>query len=141
MNFFKVFTLTPWDSLNSDTLTEIKLFSLKNIFKTFPVIEPEFIDDLLSKLYKFKQYSWIECIKRIVGPNDEDYDITPWNFVWGMDNERRIYQLLLQKTEDKRLNDRYKERLKAQAEFKQNMFALQVQEIIDNRKRLEDIAI
>jgi hypothetical protein len=47
---------------------------------------------------------------------------------------------VLQKTEDKRLNDRYKERLKAQAEFKQNMFALQVQEIIDNRKRLEDIA-
>jgi hypothetical protein len=32
------------------------------------------------------------------------------------------------------------ERLQAQREFKQNMFALQVQEIIDNRKRLEDIA-
>ncbi len=100
MNLFKVFTLTPWDSLNSDTLTEIKLYSLKNIFKTFPVIEPEFFDDLLSHLYKFKHYSWVESIKRIVGPSDEDYDIKPWNLMWGMDNERRIFQFLFQKVKD-----------------------------------------
>ncbi|MFW9867531.1 MAG: hypothetical protein ACFFEN_15660 [Candidatus Thorarchaeota archaeon] len=96
-NFFTVFTLTPWDSLNTNTLTEVKLFSLKNIFKTFPVIEPGFFDDILSNLYKYKHYSWVECIKRIVGPNNEDYDITPWNFVWGMDHERRMFQFLFQK--------------------------------------------
>ena len=100
-NFFKIYTLTPWDSLNSKILTEVKLYSLKDLFKTFPVIEPEFFDDILSNLYKFKQYSWVESIKRIVGPNAEDYDIKLWNFVWGMDNERRIYQLLIQKTEEK----------------------------------------
>ncbi|MFX1417911.1 MAG: hypothetical protein ACFE9N_03205 [Promethearchaeota archaeon] len=100
-NFFKIYTLTPWDSLDLKTLTEVKLYSLKNIFKTFPVIEPEFFDDILSNLYKFKHYSWVESIKRIIGPNNEDYQIEPWNFVWGMDNERRIYQLLMQKSEEK----------------------------------------
>lgn len=100
MNFFKVFTLTPWDSLNSETLTEVKLYSLRNIFKTFPVIEPEFFDDLLSNLYNFTHYSWVECIKRIVGPNNEDYDIKPWNLMWAMDNERRIFQFLFQKVKD-----------------------------------------
>jgi len=100
MYLFKVFTLTPWDSLNSDILTEVKLFSLKNIFKKFPVIEPEFFDDMLSNLYKFKHYSWVECIKRIVGPRDEDYDIKPWNLVWGMDSNRRIFQFLFQKVKD-----------------------------------------
>ncbi|UCC18152.1 MAG: hypothetical protein JSV62_08515 [Promethearchaeota archaeon] len=100
-NFFKIYTLTPWDSLDLKTLTEVKLFSLKNIFKTFPVIEQEFFDDILSNLYKFKHYSWVESIKRIIGPNDEDYEIEPWNFVWGMDNEKRFYQLLIQKSEGK----------------------------------------
>jgi len=100
MNLFKVFTLTPWDSLNLDTLTEVKLYSLKNIFKTFPVIEPEFFDDVLSNLYKFTHYSWVESIKRIIGPRDEDYDIKPWNLMWGMDNERRIFQFLFQKVKD-----------------------------------------
>ena len=100
MNFFKVFTLTPWDSLNSEILTEVKLYSLKNIFTTFPVIEPEFFDDLLSNLYNYKQYSWVECIKRIVGPRDEDYDIKPWNLIWGMDKERRIFQFLFQKVKN-----------------------------------------
>jgi 16S rRNA C1402 (ribose-2'-O) methylase RsmI len=32
-----------------------------------------------------------------VGPNNEDYDITPWNFIWAMDNEGRIFQFLIQK--------------------------------------------
>ena len=100
-NFFKIYTLTPWDSLNSNELTEVKLFSLKNILSTFPIVEPEFFDDILSNLYKYKHYSWVESIKRIVGPNAEDYDIEPWNLLWGMDNDRRIYQLLMQKTEEK----------------------------------------
>ncbi|MFX0004875.1 MAG: hypothetical protein ACFE9C_12820 [Candidatus Hodarchaeota archaeon] len=100
-NFFKIYTLTPWDSLNSKVLSEVKLYSLKNIFKKFPVIEPEFFDDILSNLYKFEHYSWYESIKRIVGPNAEDYDIKLWNFLWGMDTDRRIYQLLIQKVEER----------------------------------------
>ncbi|MFW9819780.1 MAG: hypothetical protein ACFFE5_09240 [Candidatus Thorarchaeota archaeon] len=100
-NFFKIYTLTPWDSLNSNELTEVKLLSSKNIFNTFPVIEPEFFDDILSNLYKHKHYSWVESIKRIIGPNAEDYDIKPWNLLWGMDNDRRIFQLLMQKKEEK----------------------------------------
>ncbi|MFX1411853.1 MAG: hypothetical protein ACFFA6_16020 [Promethearchaeota archaeon] len=99
-SFFRVFTLTPWDSLNLKTLAEVKLYSLKNIFKSFPVIEPEFFDDLLSNLYKFDHYSLIESVKRIVGPENEDYDIKPWNFIWGMDNERRIFQFLFQKVKN-----------------------------------------
>ena len=96
-SFFSIFTFTPWDSLNTKELTEVKLFSFKNIFKTFPVIEPGFFDDLLSNLYNFKHYSWVESIKRIVGPNNEDYDIKTWNLIWGMDREGRIFQFLIQK--------------------------------------------
>jgi len=96
-NFFSVFTYTPWDSFNATILTEVKLLSLKNIIKTFPVIEPGFFDDLRSNMYKFNHYSWVECIKRIVGPKNEDYDIKPWVFIWGMDHDRRIFQFLIQK--------------------------------------------
>ncbi|MHA2281071.1 MAG: hypothetical protein ACXAC5_09495 [Promethearchaeota archaeon] len=92
---------TPWDSLNSNNLTQVKLFSLQNIFKSFPVIEPEFFDDLLSNLYEFKHYSWTECIKRIVGPNDEDYDISSFDFIWAYDDQNRMYQFLFQKIEEK----------------------------------------
>ncbi|MHA2007974.1 MAG: hypothetical protein ACXABO_06430 [Promethearchaeota archaeon] len=100
-DFFTVKLFTPWDSLNSKNLTQVKLFSLQNIFKSFPVIEPEFFDDLLSNLYKFKHYSWTECIKRIVGPNNEDYDISSFDFIWAYDDQNRIYQFLFQKIEDK----------------------------------------
>lgn len=95
---FSIYTYTPWDKLNENKLTKIRILSLKSIFKSFPVIEPAFFDDLMSNLSKFQHYSRIEGIKRIIGPNNEDYDITPWLFLWGMDTERRIYQLLLQKT-------------------------------------------
>jgi len=100
-NFFTVFTYTPWDNLNTKILTEVKLLSLKSIIKTFPVIEPGFFDDLLSNMYNFKHYSWVESIKRIVGPDIEDYDIKPWNFIWAMDQERRIFQFLIQKIDHK----------------------------------------
>ncbi len=99
--FFNVKLFTPWDKLSSKNLTQVKLFSLKNIFQTFPVIEPEFFDDILSNLYNFKHYSWTECIKRIVGPNDEDYDISSFNFLWACDDQNRMYQFLFQKTEKK----------------------------------------
>jgi hypothetical protein len=99
--FFSIYTYTPWDKLNKDKLTKIRLLSLKGIFKSFPVIEPAFFDDLVSNLSKIQYYTKIKAIKRIIGPNKEDYDIGPWVFLWGMDFERRIYQFLLQKTEIK----------------------------------------
>ena len=94
--FFSVFTYTPWDSLKINILTEVKLLSLKNIIKSFPVIEPGFFDDLRSNMYKYSHYSWVESIKRIVGPENEDYDIKPWIFIWGMDYDGRMFQFLIQ---------------------------------------------
>jgi len=99
--FFLIYTYTPWDKLNKDKLTQIRLLSLKSIFNSFPLIEPAFFDDLVSHLSKVKYYTKIKGIKRIIGPNREDYDITSWVFIWGMDFERRIYQFLLQKTKSK----------------------------------------
>lgn len=98
--FFSVFAYTPWDNLNTEVLSEVKLLSLKSLIKTFPVVEPGFFDDLRSNMYKFNHYSWMESIKRIVGPNNEDYDIKPWIFIWGMDHEGRIFQFLIQKIEE-----------------------------------------
>jgi len=100
-DFFNVKLYTPWDSLNSKNLTQVNLLSLRTIFKSFPVIEPEFFDDLLSNLYKFKHYSWTECIKRIVGPHNEDYDISSFDFIWAYDDQNRMYQFLFQKVEEK----------------------------------------
>lgn len=98
--FFSVFAYTPWDNLNTEVLSEVKLLSLKSLIKTFPVVEPGFFDDLRSNMYKFNHYSWMESIKRIVGPNNEDYDIKPWIFIWGMDHEGRMFQFLIQKIEE-----------------------------------------
>ncbi len=98
--FFSVFAYTPWDNLNTEVLSEVKLLSLKSLIKTFPVVEPGFFDDLRSNMYKFNHYSWVECIKRIVGPDNEDYDIKPWIFIWGMDHERRMFQFLIQKVNE-----------------------------------------
>ncbi len=96
-SYFTVFTLTPWDTLNSNLLSKVKLFSLKNILKTFPVIQQEFFDDILSKVYNYNHYSWIKCLRRIVGPNNEDYDIFNWNFIWAFDNQNRMFQFLFQR--------------------------------------------
>ena len=97
--FFSAFTYTR-DNLNTEILTEVKLLSLKSLIKMFPVVEPGFFDDLRSNMYKFNHYSWTESIKRIVGPNNEDYDIKPWIFIWGMDHEMRMFQFLIQKVEE-----------------------------------------
>jgi len=98
--FFQVYTHTPWDNLETNELTKIRVLSLKSIFKKFPVIEKEFFDDLTSNIKKNPHYSWIESIKRIIGPKNEDYDIKNWLFIWGFDIENRTYQFLCQKTEE-----------------------------------------
>lgn len=100
-SFFVIYTETPWDGLNTNELTQVRLLSLKSVFKSFPVVEKEFFDDLKSKAYNYDHYSITQCIKRIVGPNNEDYDIMNWFFIWSMDNERRIYQFLFQRVKKK----------------------------------------
>jgi hypothetical protein len=95
-SFFSIYTHTPWDGLNTDQLTQIKLLSLKSIFKTFPIIKQGFFDDLYSKVKSESHYSMIKTIKRIMGPNNEDYDIADFHFIWAYDNENRMYQFLFQ---------------------------------------------
>ncbi|MFW9948821.1 MAG: hypothetical protein ACFFKA_01690 [Candidatus Thorarchaeota archaeon] len=94
--FFSVFTLTPWDNFSGDTLSHVKLLSLKSILKKFPVIESNFFNDLSSNMLNYTKYSSFNAIKRIVGPSNEDYDISNWYFIWAMDNERRMFQFLIQ---------------------------------------------
>ena len=43
-DFFSIYTHTPWDNLRKNELIEVRLFSLKSIFKSFPVIESMFFD-------------------------------------------------------------------------------------------------
>jgi len=94
---FSIYTLTPWDGQNTSQLTQVKLLYLKSVFDTYPVIEKRFFRDLAINTANNAHYSWNLCIKRIVGPDNEDYDITKFNFVWAMDDQRRIYQFLFQK--------------------------------------------
>ena len=72
-DFFNIYTETPWDNLKTNLLTQIRTLSLKSIFKTYPVIEPSFFDDLNSKIININHYMWVESIKRITGPKNEDY--------------------------------------------------------------------
>lgn len=99
-DYFELFTYTPWDGMKTTELTQVKVFSLKSVFKTFPIIESSFFDDLALNTNKHAHYSYQECIKRIVGPKNEDYDISNWNFVWAYDDQNRIFQLLFQKEKE-----------------------------------------
>ena len=94
---FSVFVNAPWDKLKTKKLTEIRLLSLKSVFEKYPVVEPKFFEDLSENISKNMHYSWFECIRRIVGPDKEDYEIQNWNIVWAMDLDNRIYQFLFQK--------------------------------------------
>ena len=100
-DFFTVFALTDaWDNLKTGELTKIRVMSLKSIFKTYPVIQPVFFDDLSSNVNNHHQYSWIQSIKRIVGPSNNDYDIQNWNFLWAFDVQNRMFQFLFQKEDE-----------------------------------------
>ncbi len=100
-SFFTLYTFTPWDRPNSKKLTQIKLLSLKTIFKRFPVVEQAFFEDLISNIYKKTHYTWMRVIKRIVGTDDEDYNISSFIFIWAIDDQNRMYQFLFQKLEEK----------------------------------------
>ncbi len=100
-DFFSVYTFTPWDGLNLKQLTQVKLISLKTIFKTFPVVEQAFLEDIISNIYNQAHYTWNNSIKRIVGVANEDYNISAFNFIWAIDDQNRMYQFLFQKLEEK----------------------------------------
>ena len=89
--FFSVYTFTPWDSFSGETLSRVKLLSLKSIFNSYPIIEPSFFDDLRLNLHEQPKFSMFNTIKRIIGPNKEDYDIKDWYFIWAMDNQNRMF--------------------------------------------------
>jgi hypothetical protein len=94
--FFFIYTLTPWDKFTGEKLSIVKLLSLKCIINKYPVIEPSFFEDLHSNLRNQRKFTSINGIKRIVGPDNEDYDIKDWFLIWAMDNERRMFQFLIQ---------------------------------------------
>ena len=101
-DYFTIHTYTPWDSLKTGKLTQIKLISLKSIFESFPVIEKKFFKDLVKLAYNNTHYSWDQCIRRIVGPNSEDYSIDNFSFIWAFDDQNRMFQFLFQKIDDKK---------------------------------------
>ncbi|MHA1507941.1 MAG: hypothetical protein ACTSO6_04470 [Promethearchaeota archaeon] len=72
---FSVFVNAPWNKIKTKKLTEIRLLSLKSVFEKYPVVEPKFFEDLSENISKNMHYSWFECIRRIVGPDKEDYEI------------------------------------------------------------------
>ena len=100
-SFFDVYTETPWDELGTSQMSHIRMLSLKSVFKSYPIIEQTFFDDLSSKIKDYVYYSSMKTIGRIVGPNNEDYDIVDWNFIWAFDKERRMYQFLFQNIKEK----------------------------------------
>jgi len=97
---FSVFVYAPWDKVEIKKLTEIRLLSLKSVFEKYPVVESKFFEDLSENISKNMHYSWFECIRRILGPDKEDYKIQNWIVIWAMDLDNRMYQFLFQKVED-----------------------------------------
>jgi hypothetical protein len=97
--YFIVYTYTPWDQESKNQLSVVKLLSLKTVFSKFPIIETAFFDDLSSNLLKNDNYNYVESIRRIVGPDNEDYEIEDWLFIWALDVDNRMFQFLFQKTE------------------------------------------
>ena len=95
--FFSVYTQTPWDGQNTNQLAHVRLLSGKSILSSFPVIQEEFFGDLISNIRATSQYTYFKSIKRIVGPEKEDYGISNWYFLWASDRDRRMYQLLFQR--------------------------------------------
>lgn len=98
---FTLYTYTPWDGLKTNELSQVRLLSLKSILKSFPVIEKDFFDDLKSRINDNLHYSITPSIRRIVGPNNEDYDISSFNFIWALDDQNRMYQFLFQNIKKK----------------------------------------
>ncbi len=102
--FWTLYTYTPWNSQSQNKLAQVRLMSSKDSFNSkYPIISQKFIKDLYTNISKYKHYSHIKSIKRIVDPSNKDYSIQNWSLLWAMDSKDRIYQLLFQKTKVKNI--------------------------------------
>jgi hypothetical protein len=97
---FSVFVYAPWDKVKTKKLTEIRFLSLKSVFENYPVVESKFFEDLSENINKNVHFSWFECIRRVIGPDKEDYKIQNWIVIWAMDLDNRMYQFLFQRIKD-----------------------------------------
>jgi len=95
--YWNILTYTPWDRLQTDTLSKVRLMSILNVFDKYPIIGSKFFNDLNVNIKEYSHYTLYKTIKRIIDPYNKDYKIQNWNFLWAMDKQRRMYQLLFQK--------------------------------------------
>ncbi len=100
MHYFTVSVLNSWDPKRSSKISEVNLLSLKIILGKFPMIEKQFFSDLRDNLKNKPNYFSLRSIKRIVGPQKEDYELADWTLLWGLDFKFRAYQVLIQKSKD-----------------------------------------
>lgn len=96
MYYFKVSLFNTWNPRDVKISSDVNLLSLKYILGKFPKIENKFFEDLKENIKKKPNYFSQDSIKRVVGPEKEEYDISNWFFLWGFDFKKRGYQLLIQ---------------------------------------------
>ncbi len=95
--YWNLLTYTPWDRLQTETLSKVRLMSILNIFDKYPIIGSNFFTDLNINIKEYSHYTFYKTIKRIIDPHNKDYTIQNWNFLWAQDKQRRMYQFLFQK--------------------------------------------
>ena len=97
MYYFKVTVFNTWDPRGVKISSNVNLLSSKFILGKFPKIENRFFEDLNENIKNKPHYFSQESIKKIVGPEKEEYNILDWVFLWGFDFKKRGFQLLIQK--------------------------------------------
>lgn len=98
--FFEIYTFDP-SNPNREILSKVRLLTITELFDKYPVIEAEFFDDLTKNIQQYNHYYFLKTLKRVVGPNQEDYKIQNWHLIWAMDIENRFYQLLFQRVKQR----------------------------------------
>ncbi|TFF89934.1 MAG: hypothetical protein EU548_05575 [Promethearchaeota archaeon] len=99
-SFFEIYTFDP-DNPRSEALSKVRLLAITDLFEKYPIVEAQFFDDLTRNIQQYNHYSFLKTIKRIIGPNKEDYKIQNWHLIWAMDTQHRFYQLLFQRVKQK----------------------------------------
>jgi hypothetical protein len=102
--FWNLYTYTPWDKKAANVISNIHLMSILKVFDKYPLIGSRFFDDIKLNIKNHSHYSFYKTIKRIINPQQKDYKIQAWNFIWAMDKKKRMYQFLFQKVKkDKKI--------------------------------------
>ncbi|MFO7794857.1 MAG: hypothetical protein ACQERB_00365 [Promethearchaeati archaeon] len=94
--FFQIYTYDP-DNPKKEILSKVRLLTITELFSKYPIIEQQFFDDLARNIKHHIHYSFLKTLKRIVGPDGEDYKIENWHLIWAMDIQNRFFQLLFQR--------------------------------------------